>query len=70
MKVGDMIKIVAYNSRADKQNQVGLVVNIERRYGADCNRHSRVATVMTAAGGLADWPVDSRYQIEVVSESR
>jgi hypothetical protein len=67
MKPGDMIEMVTSHRF---RNSVGLLVSIDRRHGADCNRHSRVATVMTSRGGLVTWPLDSHYQIEVVSEAR
>ena len=62
MLVGDLIKMVCTSG-----TKTGLIINIKRRHGADCNRHSRVATVMTTAGNLASWPLDSYYQIEVIN---
>jgi hypothetical protein len=67
MKIGDMIKMV---TTVDFENRSGLVISIDRRHGVDCNRHSRVATVMTTMGELVTWPLDSHYQIEVVNENR
>ena len=70
MKAGDLIKIVTGYVGQKQLNNTGLIVHIERRHGVDCNRHSRAATVMTAAGKLVTWPLDSRYQFEVINESR
>jgi len=69
MKVGDLIKMVT-PADSGYPPQRGLVISIDRRHGADCNRHSRIATVMTSLGELATWPLDSHYQIEVINESR
>ena len=67
MKVGDMIKLIQnVPQRPVGSNQVGLLISIDRRNGADCNRHSRAATVMTPQGELVTWPLDSHYQIEVI----
>jgi hypothetical protein len=62
VKVGDMIRMVA-----QQRNHVGLLVSVDRRHGVDCNRHSRIATVMTTEGKLVTWPLDSHYKIEVVA---
>lgn len=68
MKVGDMIKMVTASSLQGKGLvAVGLLVSIDRRHGVDCNRHSRVATVMTPRGRLVTWPLDSHYEIRVIS---
>ena len=69
MKVGDMIRMVT-PADSGYPPQRGLVVSVDRRHGVDCNRHSRIATVLIAEGKLATWPLDSHYQIEVISESR
>ena len=68
MKVGDMIKMVT--SYRDDLNRLGLLISIDRRHGVDCNRHSRVATVMTTGGELVKWPLDSHYRFEVISGTR
>ena len=65
MKVGDLIRMVAQH-----RHHTGLLISVDRRHGVDCNRHSRAATVMTAEGKLATWPLDSHYEIKVINESR
>jgi hypothetical protein len=62
MKVGDMIRMIAW--RRDDHQEVGLVVNIGKRHNG-----RRVATVFTNAGSMETWPLDSHYDIEVISES-
>ena len=70
MKVGDMVRMVTGqpNHMSNPRN-VGLVVNIDRRHGVDCNRHSRVATIMNNSSELVTWPLDSNYEIRVIDES-
>jgi hypothetical protein len=68
MVVGDMIKMVT--GPLGMMPRAGLLIAIDRRHGADCNRHSRVATVLSAEGKLVMWPLDSHCKIEVISESR
>ena len=63
MKVGDLIKMVT--SYRDDLNRLGLVVSVD-----PLDYHNRVVTVMINQDELVTWPVDSHYQIEVVSESR
>jgi len=71
MKVGDMVRMVTgHPGHLSNPRNVGLVVNIERRHGADTNRHSRIATVMTNSSELVTWPLDSNYEIRVINESR
>jgi hypothetical protein len=64
MKVGDLVKM------AGRKKPIGLVVSIDRRHGADSNRHSRIATIITSFGRLVTCPLDSYYQIRVINESR
>ena len=54
MEVGDLVNIYADNAHL----------------GVDCNRHSRIATVMTSSSELVTWPLDSNYEIRVINESR
>jgi len=68
MKVGDMIEMVT--SYRDDQARFGLVLSIERRHGVDCNRHSRVASVLLPTGKLVTWPLDSHYEYKVINEAR
>ena len=69
MKVGDMVRMVTGQpNHLSNPRNIGLVVNIDRRYGVDCNRHSRVATVLTNSVELVTWPLDSVYEIIVVNE--
>ena len=53
MKVGDMVRMVTGRpNHLSNPRNVGLVVNIDRRHGVDCNRHSRVATIMTNSSDI------------------
>jgi hypothetical protein len=71
VKVGDMIEMVGRNRWADNAlDYIGVLISVDRRHGADCNRHSKVATVLTSAGNVATWPLDSYNQVEVLNESR
>jgi hypothetical protein len=71
MKVGDMVRMVTGQpNHLSNPHNVGLVVNIDRRHGVDCNRHSRVATIMTNSSKLVTWPLDSHYEIRVINENR
>ena len=67
MKPGDMIKMVT--GPLGMMPRAGLLIAIDRRHGADCNRHSRVVTVLSTAGKLVTWPRDSHCKIKVISES-
>ena len=71
MKVGDLVRMVTgLPNHLSNPRNVGLVVNIDRRHGVDCNRHSRVATILTNSSKLVTWPLDSNYEIRVINESR
>jgi len=70
MKLGDLVRMVTgLPNHLSNPRNVGLVVNIDRRHGVDCNRHSRIATVMTSSSELVTWPLDSNYEIRVISEA-
>ena len=60
MKAGDLIRMKVHTRERYK---LGLLVRIAT------TDHKRVATVMTRKG-QEHWPLDSYYQIEVISESR
>ena len=60
MKVGDLIKMKVHTRERYK---LGLLVRI------DTTGDKRVATVTTRKG-QEYWPLDSYYEIEVISESR
>jgi hypothetical protein len=71
MKVGDLVRMVTgHPNNLSNPRNVGLIVNIDRRHGVDCNRHSKVATIMTNSSELVTWPLDSHYEIRVINESR
>ncbi len=69
MKPGDMVRMITGQpNHLSNPRNVGLVVSIDRRHGVDCNRHSRIATVMTNSSELVTWPLDSNYEIRVINE--
>lgn len=62
MKVGDIIKIVTWRHHGEP-DQTGLIIRIGMRHN---NR--QVATVLNGNGEIETWPLDSHYEIEVISE--
>jgi hypothetical protein len=65
MKVGDLVQMVTeelYYKSNPRNN--GILIDIS----SPSSR--RVATVMTSAGEIITWPLDSHYEIRVIDESR
>ena len=62
MKVGDMIRIETWRSQGEP-DKIGLIVAVQRLQ----RNNKRVATVMID-GEIMTWPLDSHYEIEVISE--
>ena len=63
-KVGDLIQMITWRSTPEDR-EVGVVLRVGERHGG-----RRVATVFTIGGREATWPLDSHYDIEVISEGR
>jgi len=66
MNVGDMVQMVTGlpGYRTNPRNN-GILINILRP-----SAFRRIAIVMSNTGEIMSWPLDSHYEIEVISESR
>ncbi len=68
MKVGDLVQMVTgqpdYKSSSCNN---GIVIELQR---LSCPTiHEGIATVMLTSGEIVSWPLDSHYEIRVISEA-
>jgi hypothetical protein len=70
MKVGDLVQMVTGQPdyKSDPRNN-GILVDLHM-IAPTSDRTRRVATVMSFAGEIMTWPLDSHYEIKVINESR
>ena len=73
MKIGDLGQMVTGNPgyRTNPRNNGILIDIVQKHNHAHITVPSRrVATVMSSTGEIMTWPLDSNYEIKVISEGR